>query len=91
MSMTTKEMTDARTREWIASHPFERQRVTALFILKTCQLASGLDKMATLVSVHGAHLTDEVKDSMSYIESKIRECYRESFGAELGSIKLDDE
>ena len=81
----------ARTRERIASHPLERQRATAMFVLQTCQLAQNLKSLANAIDCGIGHYDGDTKDAMDYIETQIRKCYREAFGAELGSIKLDDE
>lgn len=81
----------ARTRERIASHPLERQRATAMFILQTSRLALDLKSLANAIDCGLGQYSGNAKEAMDYIETQIRKCYREAFGAELGSIKLDGE
>lgn len=72
-----------RTRERLALSPTQRQRAVAEFPLRVAGIAKDLASMCDVRdSGHAIHKDSE--EVMRHMEDKIRQCYRELFGTELG-------
>jgi hypothetical protein len=72
-----------RTRERLALSPAERQRAIAEFPLRVANIAKDLLSMCD-VRDSGQVMRRDSEEVMRYMEDRIRQCYREMFGTELG-------
>lgn len=71
------------TRERLAASRAERQRAVAEFPLRVANVANDLRKLCEMRD--GGHvMSDQAHEAMDYMEKCIRDCYRETFGTELG-------
>ena len=67
----------------LAASRAARQRAVAEFPLRVASIAADLKKICDLRD-SGAVVSDSMHETMRYMEDRIRECYRETFGTELG-------
>ena len=77
------ELTMAGTRECLASSAWQRQRAVAEFPLRVASAAAAMKKLCDLRD-SGVVMSDNAESAIDYLEQRIRICYRETFGTELG-------
>lgn len=71
------------TRQRLASSRSLRQRAVAEFPLRVARIAKDLQSLCDMRD-RGEAVSDICHEEMRYMEDKIRECYHEMFGTELG-------
>jgi len=91
-AMEYDKMVMARTRERLANDKRQRQQAVATFIRSTFHLASDLERMLYLTQSGVDVSRKELKkgeEFLDLVEGRIRDAYREQFGAELGGYDVE--
>lgn len=73
----------SRTRQLLAESRSARQRAVASFPLRVAVIAEDLMKLCDMRD-SGFVMSDQSHEAMRQMEDAIRECYRDTFGTELG-------
>ena len=82
MAIDQQKIDMARIREALISKR-NRQRAVAMFPLRVAQLASDLKRLCDRVDSSESGFR-EIERAKDFLEERIRACYRETFGTELG-------
>lgn len=78
--MDAMDMAIVRRRN--ADHPWHRRMAVCTFPLVVAQVANDMREILRRAGPQG--MTKECEEAVAYMESQIREVYREQFGTELG-------